>query len=73
MEYLVITEKDIIMDNIFKALPINDYLNDLEDDLVKKNEVVHSMMKDFDLSRDQAGELLEMYYMSNQDLEPTWK
>ena len=61
------------MDNIFKALPLNDYLNDLEDDLVKKNEVVHSMMKDFDLGRDQAGELLEMYYMSNQDLEPTWK
>tara|TARA_R100000781_G_scaffold111591_1_gene78129 strand:+ start:10682 stop:10891 length:210 start_codon:yes stop_codon:yes gene_type:complete len=69
----MITEKDIIMDNIYETIQLGDWLGDICDDEVKRKDVIHYMMEDFSLDKPTAEQLLEMFYLNNIDLEPSWK
>ena len=69
----MITERDVIMDNIYNNIQLGDWLEEIEDNEVKRKDVIHYLMEDFSLDRPTAEQLLEMYYMANQNLEPIWK
>jgi len=69
----MITERDIIMDNIYENIQLKDWLIGIEDNEVKRKDVIHYMMEDFSLDRPTAEHLLEMYYTANLNLEPIWK
>ena len=61
------------MDNIYETIQLGDWLEEIEDNEVKRKDVVHYMMEDFSLDKPTAEKLLEMHYLANVDLEPNWK
>jgi len=69
----MITEQDVVLDNLLISMHLGDWLGDIEEHEVKKNDVLHYMMEDFHVDKPLAEKLLEMHYLANQDLEPSWK
>tara|TARA_R100000278_G_scaffold53320_1_gene44696 strand:+ start:1103 stop:1312 length:210 start_codon:yes stop_codon:yes gene_type:complete len=69
----MITEQEVMLDYMYADMSLGTWLGDIEDNEVKRKDVIHYMMEDFNISKDIAEKLLEMHYLSNLDTEPQWK
>tara|TARA_R110002073_G_scaffold28929_1_gene91451 strand:+ start:356 stop:565 length:210 start_codon:yes stop_codon:yes gene_type:complete len=69
----MISEEDIVFDNMYASIHLDSWLGDIYDNEVKRKDVINYMMEDFELDKSNAEKLLETYYLSNLDVEPKWK